>query len=977
MHPPRAFFAGRSVLVVLGGAAMTMLCSLGMVAARPVFVQPTNWIQLSPSKSASDFKNAQINNAINNLRHNGGGTVYLTAGTYYLNGSIVIETQESADAESNPFHVRILGAKPITSLATTAGETLLRWVGASTLAVIDIRHAQNPTLENLRIQAEAGSRFKYGIFFHRVYSAQGGTSEQLPPTMLNILDSGISRGAGNFTVGVRLNNASEDGTIDQNVEHSYIENIYIQGATDFSGVNAAGIWIDGSQVQGQYFRNVNIDRSGTGIFNRAGQLVVVGGRFSNNKQATPLNNPSGGGDFVFRSGNSGGHLIQDIVSTGSYRFYTSFYEGQADLQSDFGIAIAIVGCEVHSLDPSNTAGDAILSRGSGGPLAIAGCTFGEPGGPPQKVAQGQWTQGSIVLSDCKFNHATGPLFDSPFDPSTTAGEKPKVSMVSCQGWDHASHQYLRLANLYTDPNDDTYTHQAPAWLAPRSLAARPAPTSSYTINLGKSFTFGGVSYLARRNYEDYDNAPVLNAAIAKVQKEAPGGSGTIWLPSGAYVIKSQINLHGAKGIRLLGVGGRAGFVANGVEPYKGSALIWNGPTTAGSTMLDLAASQGIALEGLFFTTYNGPGGAGATTIDQFIRIAETSAVDPSQGIWLQDIGADWLSGNVATPEAGVCNTLVHVGNGALAGSARFVTLLGLTARHLNQQAVLIDGAQSQDLQLLLAAVGGRRVVRTTSYGGSFGWIGGGAGNTDGQYGDPAVIDLDRTTGPVYLAGVESQDAVPVRALRTTSAANANPIFLYGSNFNFAGSPAQPLIDVNWAGGGRLSVYGSGLGGAPARIIAANGAIISSLANFHFTQGTARPWLPSGQATIQDLGSRAFFSAVGWPYAYGNWKYYSSAIGFYSLSPLSVAAGSSFPVSWVVAPGDTDRVGDYVGLFLQKSTPDAQPFSTMVLRDLNGIWSVSGTTAGTLLAPSTQGEYELRYFKNNSTRCTYRARLSTN
>src|SRR6185295_2379208 len=103
----------------------------------------------------------------------------------------------------------------------------------------------------------------------RTYSALSGTSQQLPSTMVNILDTGIDHGSGDFTVGVRINNASENGLIDQNVEHNYIENLYVHGATDWNGMNAAGIWIDGSQVQGQYFRNVNIEESGIGIFNRA------------------------------------------------------------------------------------------------------------------------------------------------------------------------------------------------------------------------------------------------------------------------------------------------------------------------------------------------------------------------------------------------------------------------------------------------------------------------------------------------------------------------------------------------------------------------------------------------------------------------------------------------------------------------------------------------------------------------------------
>jgi len=96
---------------------------MGMVDARPVFVQPTNWLQLKPSTSATDFKDSQINNAINNLRQNGGGTVYLPAGTYYLSRPIIIETQGTLDAQSNPFHVRVLGARPITSHNTAAGET--------------------------------------------------------------------------------------------------------------------------------------------------------------------------------------------------------------------------------------------------------------------------------------------------------------------------------------------------------------------------------------------------------------------------------------------------------------------------------------------------------------------------------------------------------------------------------------------------------------------------------------------------------------------------------------------------------------------------------------------------------------------------------------------------------------------------------------------------------------------------------------
>jgi hypothetical protein len=946
----------------------------GSAAAREVFVQRTNWREVDPSAAAED-RSAALNAAINDLRAEGGGTVFLRAGTYYLDRPLVIETEGVGKQQSNPMHVRLLGAAPIESHAQRAGETTLVWRGAADAAVIDVRHAQNPTLENLRIVADAGRRFKYGVFFHRTYSALSGTSQQGPPTMLNLIDSGIGPGQGAFTVGVRFNNASEDPSIDQNVDLNYIENLYISGATDDEVHNAAGVWIDGTQVQAQYFRNLHVDRCGTGVFVRGGALTVVGGTFSNNRQTRARNNLSEGGDFVYRTTYTAGHLIQGIRSSGSYRFYTSFYEGQDDLQHDFPVAIAIVGCEVSSLHPDNTTGDAIYSRGSGGPISLAGCTFGQPGGPPLVVRQGQWTQGSIVISDCKFNHAASPFFLRPFDAATTRGEAPKVSLVGSSGYSAAVQAYVPLADQHTDPADARYRHRPFRWTPPRSPAARPTPRGDYAVNLGAPFTYQGATYKARGNYEDYDNGPVINAAIQKILAEAPGGSGTVWFPSGAYVVKSTIELRGARGVRLLGVGGRGGLGFDGVEPAKGSALIWNGPTGSGSTMILVQRSQDITLQGLALSTYDGPGGRGATTIDRFVHISSAGASGyPTQDIWIEDVDADWLSGDVGRRDVGVCQRMVHLGDGTPESGAARVTLLRVQVRHALSEGVLLDGGASADTELLLyTAPISRRAVRATAAGGAFLWIGGGAGANDGQYTDPVVVELGRLSAATYLGGLEVQDSVPLRVLRTSRARSEQPLSLYAVHA-FLFSPAdQKMLDIRWGGAPQVFLLGSRIGLQPTRVAQRSGTL-HSLGNFLHAALPALPWLPSPQAEIQDMGSRVADSAhERWPFFSGNLKYHSATYGSYSLSPLRIRRGRTFHVTWRAARRDGARAGDRAALYKDESSPVDEPLCSVALRRGAGGWAAAGTTRGTLRAPAAAGTYELRYIKGDGT-VVYRSPL---
>ena len=253
-----------------------------------------------------------------------------------IGSPLVIETATLADDRQEvPFHVRLRGAEPVAAYADA--KTTLIYTGADrSAAVVDVTHSRNVTIENLRIEAGPGRRFRFGILFHRTDSALTGRGRLLAPSALNVLSCGIAAGQGAFTVGVRLGDAGPQGDLDQNCDHNRLEGLWIEGATDEpggaqaalrEGRTGAGVLVAGSQVQGSFFADLHIKRCSTGIFVLDGQLALFGGELQEN--GGPLGTgPAGrgGGDVVFRTGLRAGHLLQDVVSRGSTHFLTSFLE---------------------------------------------------------------------------------------------------------------------------------------------------------------------------------------------------------------------------------------------------------------------------------------------------------------------------------------------------------------------------------------------------------------------------------------------------------------------------------------------------------------------------------------------------------------------------------------------------------------------------------------------------------------------------
>jgi len=140
------------------------------IFAGQVFVQPTNWYVVQPSDTQD--KTAEIQLAINRCRNAGGGTVYLPAGTFIISSTIKLQTDYLINGNNfivnSPaiFNVRLCGAKPITGHNIESGETVLKWNGPQTSAVIDISSSHNVTVENIRITTySSSSRFRYGIIF--------------------------------------------------------------------------------------------------------------------------------------------------------------------------------------------------------------------------------------------------------------------------------------------------------------------------------------------------------------------------------------------------------------------------------------------------------------------------------------------------------------------------------------------------------------------------------------------------------------------------------------------------------------------------------------------------------------------------------------------------------------------------------------------------------------------------------------------
>lgn len=971
--PPNAKFGSIAVMLVL---MSFVLVPLGH--SRPVFQTPSNWNNtVTPSTGPTDFKSTAINNAITAVANGGGGTVYLAAGNYYLDQPIVIG--QSSPTTWAPVYVRLVGAKQISSITPGTGEAVLIWNSTDrTKSVIDVHHCQSPTIENIRIQAHTGQRFKQGIFFHRIDLAR------VAPTGLALYDIGIHPGAGSFTVGIRLNNVSDPGSsqpiVDQNCDMNHLENIFISGASDDTtlGVNAAGIWTDGSQVQGNYLRNITVNSSGAGVYCQDGQAQLYGGTFSTNILTTAYNNPSGGGDFVYRTGMGGGHAIQDVISQGSYRFYTDYYEdGGTGLQCEGEHALAIANCTVKSLHANNTHGDAIYQRWAG-PLAVFNCDFGQTTGLAQKVMQGEWTQGSVMLVSNRFNHSTG-IFISNRVERVEGGEPPTMSMVNSRGWNGST--YVNLANQHSDTNNVSYSTMLLSTAAPRAInTSRPIPSSGYVLNLANSFVYNSSTYKLTNGWFDIDNAPIINAAIAKVKLDQPVNGGTIWIPNGVYVIKTQVNLQDVQNVRLMGVGGRNGYSDGdgGAVAPKGTAFAWNGSMAAGSTMIKINRSQNIAVESLCFTTWDGFGypPSGANTIDRFIHVSKSGTGGyATQNIWLQDVGCRWLCGTGQPVDIGICNTFVQIGDGAGTVNCNNVTVMDANMDTCKEQGALINGSSCTNIQLNQFAATSRRAVQVGSYGGSFTWIGGGHGNSARNYTDPVAIELNGASGPIYVSGLECQEDMANRGLRTSTVANSNKVYMYGVSLSYA--PAlvdQKLIDFKWTGSGELNLFGCalGYGSSPYTICASNGSKINSVANQVSHSAGGFVWqVPAGSSSIKDLGSRAFLydRLSWWPFGRATSKYFSatsSTSGRYTL-PVSATRGTSINVAWTSPTSHTTHTGDWIGIYNGEFSVDTAHIGWVSLGSATG---TSGTTTGTLSIPSYTNVYghrifELRFFKGGN------------
>lgn len=764
-------------------------------------------IEVPPSRDPKDVKTAALSQALAAAAEAGGDTVSLLPGPYYLDGPLVLSTE----GQRTPLYVQLAGAHPVGP-TPSATDTVLIWQGPQGAAVLDIQHAQCITIKDLRIEAAAGCRFRYGLLFHRVHSAISGTSVAPPPTALSILGVAIGPGAGAFTVGVRLNDASSAaGAIDQNVDHAFVEDLWIEGATPEPQMPSAGLWIDGSQVQGQLLRNLSIRRCGIGIFLQAGQLQLVGGTFADNVLPS---HPCGGGDLVFRSGYRAGHLVKDVACSGSFRFYTSYYEGPSenDLQHDQPVALALVGCDVESLHPSNLEGDAIYQRGAGGPLFIGDCRLGRAGGRPLHVRVGQHTRGTVVLANCTFNHDSPPIRVNPGDFSG------QVVQLGCRG----------ASGPLPDLPAATPVPSVPH-LVLRTRADAPSihKRSMNVLELG-----------VRGDDLSVDNAPRLQRAIDALGTQ---GGGTLYFPPGLYALRTSLRIQDTRGIRLLGAGGRQGAVDLGGGRYIGSGLVWNGPEAGpGSVLLQINRAQDIVIEGLGFSPYARPGEGmeGAETLDTMIAVSGPS----TSGIWLEDLGAGWRGGATSSGR-GFAKTFL-----ALRRVGGAVTLRRCAIHQAEEQAVLVEEASDVQLLLFIAAAC-KRAVRIQ--GGALAWVGGG-GNAAGQFADPVVVQLDKMSGPLVLAAREVQDDHPACALRGGAAGD---VYLYGDHQYLPIPQDRRLIDCPAA---QVHLYGCGLGFPEDQAIEVHAKQLFALGNLFPKE---RPWRA---AQVVDLGSRSEHVGVPWP-----------------------------------------------------------------------------------------------------------------
>ena len=614
-----------------------------------------------------------IQTALDQARDAGGGTVYLAPGRYLLSEPLRLGTDVAPDdRQAIAFHVRLLGAAPVEG--HDAAATTLVWVGAdAAAAVLDVSHSRNVTIENLRIEAAAGRRFRYGVLFHRTDSAQSGRARFIAPSALNVLSCGVGPGAGSFTCGVRLGDPGPGGDLDQNCDHVRLERLFIDGASDEpggttsafrEGRTGAGVLIGASQVQGSFFCGLSIQRCPVGVFVLDGQLALFSSSFADNGGAGQGPAGRGGGDVVLRTGLRAGHLVQDTMSRGSLHFLTSFLEDQdsqpptgtsAAWQGDAIVATTLLRCQVSGArDP----GGAVELLGNGGPLVLFDCRLGAPQDPPHQVRVGGFTQGTITLARCRFNHHLAPVVVQ--DDGPTPGARPTVELLGCPGF------------ADTGP---ALPADTPDWM--------PAP------RLRPSLRAAAATRIPSPATENEDSSETLQAALDAL---AQRGGGVLLLPPGLFVLRRPLQL--PSHVALQGVGGRGGATVVGPGQTRGTLLSWAGD--AEGPMLRLEDCTGARVSGLHFTTAGAPGGdPGPTTVRTMI------AVRGGTDLWLEDLGAGWLAGDGGGAGAGVCETFLRIDGGASA-----VTLRGAGLQQVAGQGV--DVEQARDIEFAKGKLGYRR-----------------------------------------------------------------------------------------------------------------------------------------------------------------------------------------------------------------------------------------------------------------------------
>ena len=393
-------------------------------------------------------------------------------------------------------------------------------------------------------------------------------------------------------------------------------------------------------------------------------------------------------------------------------------------------------------------GGAVELLGNGGPLVLFDCRLGAPQDPPHQVRVGGFTQGTITLARCRFNHQLAPVVVQ--DDGPTPGARPTVELLGCPGF------------ADTGP---ALPADTPDWMpAPR---LRPSQRAAAATRIPSPAT------------ENEDSSEALQAALDAL---AQRGGGVLLLPPGLFVLRRPLQL--PSGVALQGVGGRGGATVVGPGQTRGTLLAWAGD--AEGPMLLLKDCTGARVSGLHFTTLGAPGGdPGPTTIRTMLDVRGGT------DLWLEDLGAGWLAGDGGGAGAGVCETFLRI-DGASA-----VTLRGAGLQQVAGQGV--DVQQARDIELSALVVSDSRCAVRVGPAGEVAWLGGGAGNTGGRYPDASALWL--AGGRVYAAGLEVQDNAPLRVLLGAGSAT-----IAGSDFLF---PAQGdrFVDLR----GALLLVGSAIG----------------------------------------------------------------------------------------------------------------------------------------------------------------------